>query len=283
MILTYLYNLSELDRMGDIIVLSLKDYSFAYPKMFTVDEIIDIKSKVQKKVFLSITPLYHEDELKELSLIISKLSILDGFIFQDLGLVKIFKDNNVLDKAIYAPETFITNHMDKDYFKKSGLNSFMLSREITLDDIRNILERKEDTKYMYQAFGYSMMFYSYRQHFKNFNKHYNLDLNLTNRYDIFLKEETREELYRSIEDNRGFRIYKDKILNAYKESKELKLDYILLERIFIDDEMYFDAIKLFKDEIIMTSFYNNYSKSLFDKGYLYHEVGLLKENKNENA
>ena len=279
MLITYLYDLSELDKMGDAIVLSLKDYSFSQPKMFTVDEIINIKNTIDKKVFLSITPLFHEDDFISLRPIIKKLSILDGFIFQDLGLIELFKENNILDKAIYAPETFITNHLDRDYFRPSGLNKFLLSREITLEDIKNILDKKEDTLYMYQAFGYSMMFYSYRHHFENYFKHYGLNLDLSNKYNVSIKEENRSELYKTIEDNKGFRIYKDKILNAYKEVKELNIDYILLERIFIDDFMYYDSIKLFNSKMSLTSFYNKYDKHLFDKGYLYHEVGLLKEEK----
>ena len=279
MLATYLYDLSELDKMGDIIVLSVKDYSFSQPKMFTVDEIKYIKEHTNKLVFLSITPLFHEHEFIKLKEIIKELSILDGFIFQDLGLVEIFKDNNILSKAIYAPETFITNHLDKDYFKSSGLNKFLLSREITKEDIKNILDKKDDALYMYQAFGYSMMFYSYRHHFTNFSNHYNLNLDLSNRFDVSIKEENRNELYKTIEDNRGYRIYKDKILNAYKEALELKPDYILIERIFIDDLMYYDAIKLFNGTLSIGSFYNKYDKHLFDKGYLYHEVGLLKGDK----
>ena len=276
MILSYLYDLSEIEYMADIIVLTLKDYSFSHKKSFTVDEILDIKQKTNKKVFLSITPLFHEDELDDLKEIIKKLSVLDGFIYQDLGLVEIFNENNILNKTIYAPETFITNHQDKDYFKDSNINKFLISREITLNDIKAILDKKEDTEYMYQAFGYSMMFYSYRKHFKNYFNHYNEDVDLKNRFDISIKEENRNELYKAIEDNRGFRIYKDKILNAYIETKDLNLDYILLERVFISDEMYFDAIKLFKGELSIGDFYKKYNKSNFDKGYLYHEVGLLK-------
>ena len=281
MILTYLYDINELNMMGDAIVLSLKDYSFTHKKIYSIDEIKDIKNSVDKKVFLSITPLFHEDELDGLRYAIKELSNLDGYIFQDLGLVEIFKEFNILDKAIYAPETFITNHIDKDYFKNTGLNQFMISREITLNDIKTILDKKEDTKYLFQAFGYSMMFYSFRHHYSNFIKHYNLNLDLKDDFNLLIKEETRKEYYKAIEDNRGFRIYKDKIFSAYKELNEISPDYVLLERVFINDDMYFDSVKLFKGEISIGDFYNKYDKHQFDNGYLYHEVGLLREDSNE--
>ena len=63
MILTYLYDLSELNKMGDVIVLNAKDYSFDNGHNFSVDEILDIKSKTEKKVFLSLTPLYHDKRM----------------------------------------------------------------------------------------------------------------------------------------------------------------------------------------------------------------------------
>ena len=277
MILTYLYDLSELNKMGDGIVLSLKNYSFYNAHNFTVDEILDIKSKTDKKVYLSITPLYHDSELNGIKEALNKLKTLDGFIFQDLGLVSYFEELGITDKAVYAPETFITNHIDKEFFKSVGINKFLLSREITLEDIKMILHFKNDTSYMYSAFGHQMLFYSYRPHLSNFNEKFNLGIDLKEKLDLTIKEETRKDFYKVIEDNRGFRIYKDKILNTYSDIKDLDLDMIVLDRIFIDNKLYFDAIKLFNSEISEVEFNDKYNYMPFEKGYLYKETGLLKE------
>ena len=277
MIITYLYDLSELNKMGDVIVLNVKDYSFDNGHNFSVDEILDIKSKTEKKIFLSLTPLYHDKDFDGLEDVIKRLKDLDGFIFQDLGLIDIFLKLNITNKAIYAPETFITNHIDKEYFSVIGINKFLISREITLEDIKMILKFKGSSKYMYSAFGYQMLFYSYRPHLSNFKSKYNLKENLKGNLNLSIKEETRCEFYRVIEDNLSFRIYKDKILNTFDDIKELPLDMIILDRIFIDDDMYFDAVSLFKGELTQEEFYNKYSKDLFEKGYLYKETGLLKE------
>ncbi|MBP5342831.1 U32 family peptidase [bacterium] len=264
--------------MGDIIVLSLKDYSFNNGYSFTVDEILKIKSQTNKPIFLTITPLFHDDEFRELIEKLEKLKSLDGFIFQDLGLVSIFQDLDIVSKVIYAPETFITNHIDKEYFMETGINKFLLSREITKEDITMILKYKKDTSYMYCAFGYQMLFYSYRNHLSFFKEKYNLDIDLKNKLNLSIKEETRDEHYKVIEDERGFRIYKDKILNAYTEAKELNIEYIILDRVFITDDMYFDAIKLFKGEISLDKFNDIYKNIPFEKAYLYKEIGLFKEN-----
>ena len=52
---------------------------------------------------------------------------------------------------------------------------------------------------------------------------------------------------------------------------------IVLDRIFIDNELYFDAIKLFNSEISEVEFNDKYNYMPFEKGYLYKETGLLKE------
>lgn len=277
MILTYLYDLSELNKMGDAIVVSLKNYSFNSSHNFTKEEILDIKSKTDKRVFLSITPLFHDSELEDVKNILESLKNLDGFIFQDLGLIQFFQELDIMDKVVYAPETFITNHIDKEFFSQIGLNKFLLSREITLEDIKMILHFKGDASYMYNAFGYQMLFYSYRHHLSNFKEKFNTIGDLKDNFNIKIKEETRNELYRAIEDNRGFRIYKDKILNAYSDIKDLPIDILLLDRIFIDDDMYFDAIKMFKGEITESTFIEKYNPDSFEKAYLYKETGLLKE------
>jgi len=276
MILTYLYDLDELNKMGDIIILNIKDYSFSLPKMYSISEAKELISKYQdKKFIININPLYHNSELDKLKYLINELKDAYGFLFQDLGLVKYFKEFNILSKAIYAPETFITNEIDKEYFKQAGINNLLLSREITLNDINLIVKNKENTKYFYSSFGYQMMFYSYRKHFSNFVNEYNLNLDLNNKFNISIKEDTRNELYKTIEDSRGFRIYRDKVFNAYNDIKDIDIDYLILDRIFIDDNMYFDTINLYKGLLS----YNEYMKKYHDKvdsGYLYKEIGLLK-------
>ena len=98
------------------------------------------------------------------------------------------------------------------------------------------------------------------------------------RPDITIKEETRNEHYKVIEDSRGFRIYKDKIFNSYKVIDKLNDDInLIINREFINDELYFDAISLFKKEMNYQDFINKYGDELFTDGYLFHETGLLKE------
>ena len=75
-------------------------------------------------------------------------------------------------------------------------------------------------------------------------------------------------------------IFKDKILCAYEEIKEFNdsLDYIVLDRLFISDPMYYDTINLFNGKMDYNTYMGKYSNML-TKDYLYSEIGLLKEKK----
>ncbi len=276
MIFTYLYDLDEIDKMADGMIVSLDRYSFNDGKLFTKDEILSIKESTKKAVILDISALYHDRELSELKIILKDLKSLDYFLFQDFSLIEVFRELGIINKAIYAPETFITNHLDQEFFKDLGINKLLISREITKDDILSILKNKGNTKYAYQIFGYIMMFYSYRKHFTNYNLEYNLNLKLKNRFDLSLKEETRDEKYRVIEDDISFRIYRDKIFDGYSLFRETKeIDYLILNRIFIPNDLYFDTLALYKGELDYSIYLSKYN-DLFDSGFLYREIGLLK-------
>ena len=276
MILSYLYNIEELNKMADGIIVSLYDYSFSQPGMFSVSDILKIKSITDKPLFLNINPLYHDKDLLSLKEIIRKLKDIDGFLFQDLGLVEFFKEYNILNKAIYYPETFNTTYLDSLFFKKLDISKLVLSREITLDDINDILLKDKDTSYFYSSFGHQMMFYSLRPHISNYVKKFDIKCDMSSPFDFNIKELSRSEHYNIVEDNLGFRCYKDKIFNGFEELSNMSNLYLILDRIFINDDMYFDAVKLFKKELSLDDFYKKYNKDSFDKSYLFKETGLLK-------
>ena len=65
MIFTYLYDLDEIDKMADGMIVSLDRYSFNDGKLFTKDEILSIKESTKKAVILDISALYHDRELNK--------------------------------------------------------------------------------------------------------------------------------------------------------------------------------------------------------------------------
>ena len=69
---------------------------------------------------------------------------------------------------------------------------------------------------------------------------------LKNKDNISLKEETRESLFKTLEDDYGFHIYRDKKINLFDFLDHYKrADYLFLNRIFVSDTEYKDTIDLF--------------------------------------
>jgi len=277
MIISYLYNKDEINKMADGFLVALKKLSFNMPNMFDIDDIKDIKNNTKKLVILDLRPIYHEDEFELIDNSIKELTNLDGFLFSDLGLVSIFSKYNVLSKAIYAPLTFNSTSFDIDFFNGTLLNNLVLSSDLTKKRIEEILNSKENQFYSYISFGYSQIFYSYRKHFTNYDKYYNDSLNLHNDFFVTLKEATRDEYYHVIEDDRSFRIFKDKLFNAFSCLDINRFKYVFLDRLFVEDELYFDTINLYLNKMNKDDYFNKYNKGIFNNQILFNEVGLLKE------
>lgn len=280
--------LSELKEKNEIkkletdgIIVYHRLLSNAFPYKFTTEEIKDIKKSTDKKVFLSLLPLYRDSQFALIEEVISSLRNLDGFLFQDLGLVSIFRKYHLEEKAIYYPGTFINNYLDGAFLFGLSLSHFVISREITLNDIDVIFKNEENYHYSYSIFGYQNMFYSFRKHFSNYISHYHLNLKLKDNYNLSLKEETRDNLYPSLEDDYGFYLYRDKIQNGFLDlSHFVKAEYLILNRLFISDEMYYDTIDLYNKKIPYETYENKYGH-ITDNGYFYKSVGLFKEKSDE--
>jgi len=280
--------LSELKEKNEIqkletdgIIVYHRFLSNAFPYKFTTEEIKDIKKSTEKKVFLSLLPLYRDYQFTIIEEVISSLKDLDGFLFQDLGLVNIFKKYHLEDKAIYYPGTFINNYSDATFLSELSLSHFVISREITLNDIDIIFKKEENYHYSYSIFGYQNMFYSFRKHFTNFISHYHLNLKLKDNYNLSLKEEMRDSLYPSLEDDYGFYLYRDKIQNGFLALSHFnKAEYLILNRIFINDEMYYDTIDLYNKKTSYEVYESKYG-FITDNGYFYKPVGLFKEKNDE--
>lgn len=283
MILSELRKTDELDKLSTPgIILYEENLSCAFKDKFSISSIKEIKNKTDKKVFLSLMPLYHDNDYEKLKETISELQNLDGFFFQDLGLVSIFNELGIIDKAIYYPLTFINNYYDAYFLsEKFSLKHFQISKEITLSEIDEILLKNSNVCYSYSIFGYQNIFYSLRQHLSNYKEHVSLKEDLHNSFDLTIKEETRDEFYKVLEDKYGFYIFKDKIFLGFNYLKHFdKCEYLILNREFISDEMYFDTISLFNNDLPYDEYLKRYSICI-DEGYLFKPVGLLKEKKDE--
>lgn len=274
MILGEIYKKEELNTFNlDGIIINISSFSSPTFSSFSIDDAKEIIKTSTKPVFVKLMPLYKDKDYPRLKELLLNLKGIKGIIFQDLGLATLKKELNLDYKMIYDPTTFITTSYDTSYFKGSGVDTLSLSTTLTMSETDNLLKDK-DNSYMAHVYGYQEMFYSYRKHFTNYSKVYNFK-DLKNKDNISLKEETRDALFKTLEDDYGFYVYRDKKINLFDFIDHYKdIDYMVLDRIFISDNEYKDTIDLFKGIIKRDDYIKKYPEK-FDTGFLFKQVGLL--------
>lgn len=271
MILAEIKSKSELNIINsDAIVINIAHFSSPSDSLISINEAKEIIKESTKPVFLKLLPLYKDEDYKELENLFKEIKGISGIIFQDLGLISL-KNKNIPDALmIYDSNNFITSSADSSFFKDDDVEALTLSTTLSLKEVDEVL-KDTSFKYMVHTFGYIEMFYSYRKHFTNYSKEYNI-INLKDDYDVYIKEESRDEYFRTLENDRGFYIFRDKKINLYDFLDHFKkCDYLLLDRIFINDEEYFDTVNLYKGLMERSEYISKY-KEKFDTGFLFKIV-----------
>ncbi|MDD3129006.1 MAG: U32 family peptidase [Candidatus Izemoplasmatales bacterium] len=242
--------------------------------------------KYNKPVYLFLNKMIHEDDIDLVRSILqdAKEKGVSGIVVGDITVMIIAREYEMQDRVIYQPGTMNTNSFDSDYFFMNSIKGITISKEITLEEIKKILENKK-TEFSLVGHGFLDMFYSKRKLLSNYFVYKNIvHENIVNNQGFRLKEEMRKEsFYPILEDEFGTHIFRDKALESFSEIKELegKLDDFFVERIFLDDEEYYESIKAYKNEEFIPEFLRKY-KDKYNKGFFYQYTEKLKGDLNES-
>jgi len=238
------------------------------------------------KTYISINKMIHEEDLKPLKLFLEKIEKIDinGIVISDLTVYALAKQLNLESKIIYQPGTMNTETYSIKYFEKHSIKGITLSREITLDEIKEILFYKTNLELSIIGHGYLDMFYSKRKLLTNYFTYKNISKkDIIDNYNYRLNEEIRKnDFYPILEDKYGTYIFRSHKLISWNEIEIIKskITDFFIERIFMEDEEYFDSIKLYNGNMDIESFlikYNNY-----DLGFYYKPTQMVKVVSNES-
>ena len=186
MILAEIKSKSELNIINsDAIVINIAHFSSPSDSLISINEAKEIIKESTKPVFLKLLPLYKDEDYKELENLFKEIKGISGIIFQDLGLVSLKKKCLPDALMIYDSNNFITSSADSSFFKDDDADALTLSTTLSLKEVDEVL-KDTSFKYMVHTFGYIEMFYSYRKHFTNYSKEYNI-INLKDDYDVYIK------------------------------------------------------------------------------------------------
>ncbi len=242
-------------------------------------------SKIAKanglEVYLNLNAILHEDDLDKLDDCFSYLAKnsenIDGILFADLAVFETAKSVDLTDKLIYYPETYLTNPGDVAFWNNEQIKSVVLTREMTLEDIKTI-GTGSNMPLTIIGHGYLNMFHSKRRLIKSFfdytkkqhaKKYHNKVLKL--------KEEIREEQYPIIQDDFGTHVFRANPLASFKVLESLKPHVA----VFVVDGMLFglerhmkildDYVRALAGETVDSSAYHDHDDGFYFKKTVYEK------------
>lgn len=222
-------------------VLGYKKFTFFASKYFSYSFIK--KYAQNKNIYVLLNALLHESEINSFKKEINKLIQLPiNFIVQDIGILNILSELISPKRIIFMPYTLICNYLDAQSYAKLGISAICPSNEITIEDTDII---SQYAPVMLNAFSYVPMYQSYRKIVSLFEQYKKISFNKTH---LYLKEETRNDLYPLIENQYGSVIFRPYITSYIKELNNLShAKFIYIDQLFIKNKVFNKVCSLVND------------------------------------
>ena len=163
------------EQITDGLILSLKDYAVQSSIYFTIEEIKTITEKNPSlEVFVNINKNILNDDIESLKELLKELDKINikGIFFYDLALLKLKKDLNLKTDLVWNQTHMVNNYKTCNYYHTKGVKYALLGKEITLEEILEILNNTSITS-MVEVLGYPSVAFSKRKLITNYYKDLN--------------------------------------------------------------------------------------------------------------
>lgn len=233
----------ELLKNTDGLILSLKDYSVQSSKTYTLEEIKSVtENNSSPEIFVNVNKNFFNNDIEELKKTLLELDKLNltGIFFYDLAVLELKKELNLKTDLVWNQTYMVNNYKTCDYYYSKGVKYAALSKEITLEEILEIIEKSKITP-LVETFRIPSVAFSKRSLLTNYYK----DLNKSPKKDLIITEKATETDYLVEEDNLGTNFYLNKITNASSIIKSLyqaSCPYIILREYGIEEELFINIL-----------------------------------------
>lgn len=250
---------------NDGIILSLKDYAVQSSEYFSIEEIKSIKDKnPTKEIFVNINKNILNNDIESLKEILLELDKLDltGIFFYDLAILKLKKDLNLKTDLVWSQTHMVNNYKTCNYYHSKGVKFALLGKEITLEEIIEIIKNTTIVP-MVEVFGYPSVAFSKRKLITNYYK----DLNKESKEVLDVTEKVTNSIYELTEDENGTSFFLKDLVNGTGIIKELydnNLKYIIMRGYGVEDNLFNELITDTKEYINSNCTNNNYIEKYKD-------------------
>ena len=237
-----------LDHNFDGFFIGLKDFSYGFNNLLDIGELNDYINDIKesnKEIFITFNRLYYNDEINELKEVIKKIISLNitGVCFSDIGVLNILNDLNYNGEILWYSNHIGTNSKTIEFLSKRNVDLFLLSNEITKDEIIKI-KNNSNKKIGCTLYGHLNMATSSRKLLTNYFSY----IDKSKEKDTYIiKDKIKDNDYIITE---GFNtdFYTKKVLNGIKFYPELlknNIDFIYLDDYFIDSNNFYNVVEAF--------------------------------------
>lgn len=283
------FSVSSIEKLAnngaDIFILGNEKYANRLVYSFSTIEITEasnIIKSLQKELYISLNSIVHNSDLEDMNTFLTFVKELDvdGIIFCDLGVYMLAKKLGIESKLVYNPETLNTNYYDTHFWNRKNIKGLTISKEITLDDINEICDKKK-TEVSIIGHGHLNMFHSRRPLIENFFKYTKEDYDkFINNRNLKIVEEIRNEEYPIFQDLHGTHIFREKALESYQEINILSrcIDVFIIDGIFKDTNYLLETVGNYKallqleDPTPKAKIFSKIYEKDHDSGFLYKKT-----------
>ena len=235
---------------ADGIILALKDYSVQSINYYSIDEIKTIKdNNPTREIFISINKNLMNEDIEPLSNILKEIDNLNvnGIFFYDTAVLQLHRELNLKTDLVWSSTHMVNNYKTCNYYNDKGCKYALLGKEITLEEIKEIITNSTITS-MVEVVGLPSVAFSKRRLVSN----YYSDLGKEKKDSIVIEEKVTKEKYIVNEDSNGTGFFLDRVVNGtgiLKDLYDVDCKYIIFREYGIDKDTFYELVKDTKDYI----------------------------------
>lgn len=202
----------------DGIILPLEGFSVESKCFFSMDEIKDIKENYSCMVFVKVNKNFMNEEIDDLKNVLQELNDcgIDGVFFYDLAVLELKNELNLQLPLIWNQTHMVNNYKTCDYYYSKGVSHALVGKEITLEEIKEIVQNSK-ISVMVEVVSKPSVAFSKRK----LITHYYQDLGKAKKNDIIIHERGTNQDYELFENKDGTSFFLDVVTNGTSIIKDL--------------------------------------------------------------
>ena len=212
----------------DGIILPLEGFSVESVLSFSMDEIKKIKRESHCEVFVKLNKNFMNEDIENLTNVLLELDEIkiDGVFFYDLAVLQIKKEKHLTLPLIWNQTHMVNNVKTCNYYHSKEVEYALVGKEITLEEIHEILEGTS-MKIMVEVVSRPSVAFSKRSLITN----YYHDLNKEGTNSLTVTEKVSNRSFHLLENEDGTSFFLDTITNGVGVIQDLyrwKDSYIIM-------------------------------------------------------